>query len=89
MFFVLRTLLTSSTLGRGVPFLLSSFPLRQFIIELSRSQAYAQCSMVNVQWSTCELILIKFDVEQFPLTDGDAGMTALMGLVSIVSAKIL
>ena len=35
------------------------------------------------------LIFIKKDVEQFPLADADAGVTALMGLVTIVTTEVL
>lgn len=35
------------------------------------------------------LIFVKFNVEDFPLTDADADMTALMRLVAIVAAEIL
>ena len=35
------------------------------------------------------LIFIKFDVKDLPLTNADAGMTALMGLVTIVTTEIL
>ena len=35
------------------------------------------------------LIFIKKDVEQFPLADADAGVTALMGLVTIVTSEVL
>ena len=35
------------------------------------------------------LIFVKFDVEQFPFADANAGVAALMGLVAIVTAQIL
>ena len=35
------------------------------------------------------LIGIEFDVENFPLTHTDAGMTTLVGLVAIMTAEIV
>jgi hypothetical protein len=35
------------------------------------------------------MIFIKFDMQDFPVSDADAGMTALVALVAIMSAKEL
>ena len=35
------------------------------------------------------LILVQFDVEDFPLSYADAGMAALMGLVAVLTTKVL
>ena len=34
-------------------------------------------------------IFVKFDVEDFPLANGDAGMTALVGLVAVMATEVL
>ena len=34
-------------------------------------------------------IFVKFDVKYFPLADTDAGVTALVGLVTIVATEVL
>ena len=36
-----------------------------------------------------DLIGIELDVENFPLTHADAGMTTLVGLVAIMTAEIV
>ena len=36
-----------------------------------------------------ELIFVEFDVEDFPFVNADASVTALVGLVAIMAAKIL
>ena len=36
-----------------------------------------------------DLIGIELDVENFPLTHADAGMTTLVGLVTIMTAEIV
>ena len=35
------------------------------------------------------LIFVKFDVEDFPLANADAGMTALMSLVTVMATEVL
>jgi hypothetical protein len=43
--------------------------------------------MLNL--SSSNLILVEFDVEDFPLANADAGMTALVSLVTVMAAEIL
>ena len=43
--------------------------------------------MLNLSCSN--LILVEFDVEDFPLANADAGMTALVSLVTVMAAEIL
>ena len=35
------------------------------------------------------LILVKFDVEDFPLANADAGVTALVSLVAVMATQVL
>ena len=35
------------------------------------------------------LIFVKFDVEDFPLADADAGVTALVSLVAVMATQVL
>ena len=43
--------------------------------------------MLNL--SSSNLILVEFDVEDFPLANADAGMTALVSLVTVMAAELL